>query len=378
MQSEEYIYSFSDEEINRTNCIIERMSKQKKYLFDSYSERENLLLESYNFKAEIELSCEMALKTRNIIKEICNDWACMINGSVNVLLTGSFSRNTCKSFSDIDITLLYPDDLRDSYAKYEELLYYILMKVFDLPRRSVHPVLTCGCNNEWSNNKKDCLVRIQSDDFFNLYKVEACASEVFVRSLTNKKSIDHINCILKDMVSKSVFHEWIYNVYWPLTEDEKYNSLLSIISLNIRKNISQYKVEYLKSINEYIQRTRNIEICDISGFKKYFQLQVLQFVFDVIQIVLINEEESSKLVNIRMVTTSLLTGEHSFYSNLFFSLYEYLWSLKKAALTIKQAGFIYSSHFTTALPDDISFIVLEMKMQTIKILSMLTKLLSEV
>lgn len=366
-----YRFSYSDTEIKRIDSIIFEYTLQRNRTFTSFYEREDSLLESYDFISEVTLASDIAQATINLLTEICEEWATLFRFEVGVLLTGSFSRNTCKSFSDIDLTVFYDDSIVSSARKYEELLYYIIMTVFGLPRRSVHPVLMSGCDLQWNNIGKDCLIELSSPSKRIYYKVEKDSSETFVRSFTDLKKFNNIPPIVTNMLMKDSIHEWFINGIWIHHEDPSFKEYLAKVNCIVKQRQQNFASVIKDNLQFLFARNKSISIVKIASFKRFFQLEILQGIYDALQFLLITDKSGNEsIISIRNAVSDSIVKEDPSYHDLLYNLFEYLWYLKKCAIEIRKNGCSYSIHTTQLIAESSIQIVSLMQNQANKIISL--------
>ena len=371
VKSKKYLFSYSDTEIKRADSIILEFSLQRNRAFTSFYKRENSLLESYDFISEVALASDMAQATINLLTGICEEWATLFRFEVGVLLTGSFSRYTCKSFSDIDLTVFYDDNIVTSARRYEELLYYIIMTVFDLPRRSVHPVLMNGCDLQWNNINKDCGIELSSPSKEIYYEVEKKSSETFVRSFTEYKEFNNIPPTVMSMLRKDSIHEWFINCTWIYHKDPSFNEYLARVNCMVKQRKQNFASVIKDNLQLLFARNKNISIVKIASFKRFFQLEILQSIYDALQFLLIiDRSDNESTISIRDAISGSLVSENSIYHNLLYNLFEYLWYLKKCAIEIRKNGGSYSTHTTQLIAESSIHIVGLMQYQANKIISL--------
>lgn len=133
-----------------TNELIINIStydyEKIKYLINKYKteyEKNKMIIVKKDGFEKIYLHNKLV---KNIIYDILNSFDEIKKYNVCVFLTGSFARNTNKLNSDLDLHFCYSDKYKSRLFKCEEMIYFVLLNVFDLPRGKVHNMILSRIN----------------------------------------------------------------------------------------------------------------------------------------------------------------------------------------------------------------------------------------
>lgn len=281
IKSNKLIIDITTEEYNKINLLIDKLKRKykKETEFINNNKEKFDKIKSHN------------LLVKDIIYEVIENFEIIKKYNVCVFLTGSFARYTNKLNSDLDLHFSYKNKYKNILFKYEEIIYYILLSIFDLNRGKVHNMILSRINKsniEKINNildKEDLEIILASPTNEIKYEIKGNIKNRIYLQYGNKKDIKTIYKYLKKEIF-SLNREWAH-VFYIFTNQKDffkyYDKLLKIEKKQINiKKIQKRKDEInnqIKYINKQINEANKESICD---FKKIFQMEELKLLYEYI------------------------------------------------------------------------------------------------
>lgn len=328
----EYNYNyfrFSDDELEYVQKIIKVYKTKYDIIKSEYVEKENFNNESFQLCNEIQWNKSYCAEIQILIKDIIRDIHFFDGYDIDIVLTGSLSRNTAKSFSDIDISVFYDNRYFYSIRKYEELFYYVLMCIFGLNRRSIHSVLMANSytfdNVQNESSYEDYWITITSPQYTIKYFVEKNTADVVLRVDKNPRDFESLRDDVIKLIRKGEWHEWYVNWVLLRGSEEKWLNFHHQIIKEKNSNIDLILSNHKKNCQELLCAIKGSNIKTVGEFKKLLQMDTCMIIYDGLSIM--GNEKVEDL-----------------------SAREYLHKLRKVAKKIKQNGFWYSSHIYELFP----------------------------
>lgn len=340
-----YKFIYKEGELNEANKIINKYKKLYDNILNKYTKLHNNVT---NCQEEIKLMREFRIQVINLLEQVLADYKYFNNNAV-VYLTGSYARECVRLFSDVDLNIVYVNGSGKKYMKYEELFYYIVSKVLNKPRYTVHSIITAFNdeeNIEYIKNKMDnqmIKVILESNDNKIEYMIPKLYKKRYYLQYMNNKNYKIIfNNLIKIFDEKGI-QEWSNNFLF-LNQNIKVNNYyeyyINYIFNTIDKNELIKKCDYL--INYNFMRTDDlINICQI---KQIVQMDELHFIYNsitVLQLINILKENNKKYYNSLYDVLNNCTGNIKKVSEMFF---EYNYKLVQLNILFGKYHLDYSIH----------------------------------
>lgn len=347
IKTNKLIINITNEEYKQINSLIDKL--KNKY----HQEIKNITKNKEKFD-KIEAH---NLLVKDIIKEIIDNFEIIKKYNVCIFLTGSYARYTNKLNSDLDLHFCYKNKYRNILFKYEEIIYYIFVSIFDLDRGKVHNMILSRIdknNNNKINNildHNDLEIILACDTKNIIYKLKGNIKSRIYLQYGNNKDLKNIYNYLKNEIL-SYNREWAH-VFYVFTNEKEfskyYNKLLqiemkhnSIEKINTRKENIQKKIEY---INQQINKAQKESICD---FKNIFQMEAFKLFYEYLSykrdLYLLSNQEW-KFINLKD-NREYLTYDPIIdnIENYIYNLFEIVEPLKNK-YSIHKDGYIDSKYF---------------------------------
>ena len=279
----------------------------------------------------------------SFLKKVINDYT-FFNDQAVFYLSGSFSRNTVRMFSDIDLNLIYVDGDGKEYEKNEELFYYMISEICSKPRSCVHSIVTAFNNN--SNIKyvinnmdyNDINIILKDKNTTIEYKIPCLYKKRFYLQYLNNKNYKVVFDNLLEKYKDIGICEWMNNMLFlnnNVEVDKYYNNYINEIKNNI--DIAKLKKLY-KEILDVIN-DNSLNKSSIKDIKQHYQMKELHFIYNAIIIIQALENNNlyynfNDILNIGNIDLNKVI-------NLF---YDYNYEILKLNNIFDQYGLDYSIH----------------------------------
>lgn len=355
-----YFFELDDEDFAYVDSLIQRYENLCNCIIDEQRIIEEKLDEQFDVDADMKNYASFSTKVKSIITGMVNDFHFFDGYEVDVVLTGSFSRNTAKTFSDIDISLFYEDKYYNCLRKYEELFYYTIMKVFHLPRRFVHSVLLANSIrfDEEDLQRKDIACNIDKTVIFRNYKgliydsyrVEADTVDVITRIDRTSRSFGKLREYLLFLIAKNEWREWFINFTLIKGNRERWKRLKCEM-IDWCKDSQVIIAQKLEDQRLHkLEKYEHLDIHLVCDYKYFYQMEMFMYLYDIKSFLEISRQMDVQLQK---------------------SIYEYLWLVRKVARSLKKEGYIYSSHITNQQISVNDIRIVETKRKAISIIRMI-------
>ncbi len=291
-----------------TNELIINIStydyEKIKYLINKYKteyEKNKMIIVKKDGFEKIYLHNKLV---KNIIYDILNSFDEIQKHNVCVFLTGSFARNTNKLNSDLDLHFCYSDKYKSRLFKCEEMIYFVLLNVFDLPRGKVHNMILSRIN---PNAKKILKKKLDDKELKIVLKSESQKFEYVIDGNTkdriylqygNSRSLKGVFKYLKREVG-ILNREWCH-VFYTFTMKDKFMMFYRKLYLYEKRKINnKFILKRKQRIKNYICEInlalKNAKRNSMSDFKKIFQMKEFKIIYELISSVrdynLLNKKE---------------------------------------------------------------------------------------
>lgn len=291
-----------------TNELIINIStydyEKIKYLINKYKteyEKNKMIIVK---KEGFEKICLHNKLVKSIIYDILNCFDEIKKYDVCVFLTGSFARNTNKLNSDLDLHFCYDDIYKSRMFKYEEMIYFVLLSVFDLPRGKVHNMILSRINpaakkilkKKLDDKELKIVLKNKSQKFG--YVIEGNIKDRIYLQYGNSRSLKEVFKYLKKEVSV-LNREWCH-VFYTFTMKDKFMILYRKLYLYEKRKINnkfilkrKQRIEnYIYEISLALKNAKRNSMCD---FKKIFQMKEFRIIYELISSIrdynLLNKKE---------------------------------------------------------------------------------------
>lgn len=228
---------------------------------------------------------------KNIIYDILNSFDEIKKYNVCVFLTGSFARNTNKLNSDLDLHFCYDDIYKSRMFKYEEMIYFVLASVFDLPRSKVHNMILSRINPAAKKilkkklDDKELKIVLKNERQKFEYVIEGNIKDRIYLQYGNSRSLKEVFKYLKKEVSV-LNREWCH-VFYTFTKKDIFMILYRKLYLYEKRKINnkfilkrKQRIEnYIYEINLALKNAKRNSMCD---FKKIFQMKEFRIIYELI------------------------------------------------------------------------------------------------
>lgn len=334
-----------------------------------------------NISKYINLNIQRKKILCEVIKECIGFFDIISKNDVIVYLTGSYSRNNQRLYSDIDINYIYDDKIFSKMIVVEELIAYILTIIFDISYRDrVHAMGYIALTKNYKlNDSNNYIVKFSSGDIV----INECRKNSIDIMYENINMPRNIECIIKYIESSNkinLLNEFVYNheiIY------SKHNS--DCILENIHK-------EDLKIINNqafpYYYKLFTEKICDdilyqasilnnkvnyIREFKKKYKTTPLNTISKMFMLIRRREMYKDKNTNIELIkidfdilnkyidSESVKGLELNYYEYIFeLNRIENVFSLSKVSLSshtdmdMSKVSKMYKKIYNNSIDDNIS------------------------
>ena len=340
-----YIFKFSDE-ISSLDNKIKLYNNQFKKIIKKYN---NLEENVKNYIEQKNIMFKYREEMLNLMKMVVKDYPYFNNNAV-IYLTGSYSRNTVRMFSDLDLNIIYIRGTGKKYMKYEELFYYYICKIFEMNRCGVHSIVTAfndSKNYQYvTNNKDNNPINISLIDNNNTieYTIEPEYKKRFYLQYMNNKNYKVIfdNLIYKN--KKHGIQEWSNNFLF-LNENikvrEYYNKYQQELISNLNYEDIKNKIDNVKDFDCNYDFKSNVDI------KKCFQMDEFHYLYEII--ILMQSLNAKEINKIYSDYNELYVNSNKKIRDLLDKLYEYNFYIYKLNLCFEKYDIPYSIHNYRAL-----------------------------
>lgn len=279
--------------------VQKQIKKYKTKYFDIRSYYDKKLEKIDDYINMIKLMEEYRLKVLKLLKSIIKSYVYFENNAI-IYLTGSFARNTVRTFSDLDLNIVYINGSGENYKEYEELFYYMISEIFNYPRRAVHSIIT-AFNNKTNikyvqNNMDDENIKItlKDNDYIIKYEIPSTSKKRFYLQYINDKNYKTVFKNLKSIYDVEGIKEWSNNFLFLNKNklvNECYNDYISYILKNTNRNrIKDFYYQIIKSIEN-----KDYDFSYLKNIKLAVQMEELYFIYNSVTILqLLNIINSNK------------------------------------------------------------------------------------
>lgn len=302
-----YIFTFNDE-LTETQRLIKKYRLIYIEILQRYKELQKHIV---NYQEQMLLMRNFRNETLSLLKKIVNEYVYFNNNAV-VFLTGSYARNTMRLFSDIDINIVYVRGTGKKYQKYEELFYYMICKIFDKPRKSVHSIITAfNDENNIINVQKymdnnDIEIILKDNNNVIHYTIPFSSKKrIYLQYLNNKNYKVIFDNLITQTNNNGIF-EWSNNFLFlnnNKSVDMYYGKYISYILKNV--DVSTIKKIYNNIIAE--SNNKQLKFNKIKNIKNEIQMRELYIIYNSVLLL--------QLSNLKRTNCSLYNSYEDISSN---------------------------------------------------------------
>lgn len=338
----EFKYAYDDNELSTVCKMIKKYRTVYNKLLLKYNEYVKNIT---NSKEHRNIMFEYREEIISFFKKIINNYIFFKNNVV-FYLSGSFSRNTVRMFSDIDLNLIYIDGDGKEYEKYEELFYYMISEICSKPRSCVHSIVT-AFNDK--NNIKYVLNNMNEDDINVVlkdknttieYKIPYLYKKRFYLQYINNKNYKIIFDNLLEIYKDIGIREWMNNMLFlnnNVKAENYYNNYIN--ELNNKVDISKLKKLYKEIIDVINEDSLNKNL--IKDIKYHYQMKQLHFMYNAIIIIQMLDLESD---NLYYNFKDILKMKNKMLNKVVNLFYDYNYEISILNNIFEQYGLDYSIH----------------------------------
>lgn len=223
------------------------------------------------------------------IKKVIKIFKPILKNKVTIFLHGSYARNLNRWNSDIDLNILYKNELKDKFLVVEELIQVLLYKLFDFSGRDkIHNVMIYYplYNNKKYKIKEDNHNIIWNNNEFK-FKCRKNYEKIYPLILNSRRDCkDLYKWILED----ETYNEYLYSFLGINKKGKKFTKDMLLdkdkLLLNSKK-LKYIEISKLKNINDL---KGNIEISEINKILKIHNSKsVNNFLLNLKTLILLNK-----------------------------------------------------------------------------------------
>lgn len=305
--------------------------------------------------------CKLLNKRKKILFEVVNN--CIIffenltNNKIFIYLTGSYSRNSQRIFSDIDLNFMYENNLIDTNIVYEDLIAFIITNVFDINFRDrVHGMgyLDLINNTPLKQTKYFASVFSSGDIVINTCR-DICYDIMYenINMPRAKKNITEYiskNNKINEIKEYIYNHEVIFNNYYddPILKTLNKNDFKIIYDSSFNYNTKLLINCLIKNVEQQKENIKD-DLKFIKDFKKIYKTSPSNLIYSMFFLIRRLEMKKNNKIDVELIKIMFekleLFGFNSdFIKKIKFDYYDYIFKLNKIEYIFKSLNVSLSSH----------------------------------
>lgn len=289
-------FLYNDESLTKSKFLEKVDFLEKKYYnaLSYYNSQNDLLLKKYNENLYINFMQSYKKFVIKIIYDVLDIFPKLKKVPHMVFLHGSFSKSTNRFFSDIDISILYPNIYKNKLLSIEELISIAIMKILHLKNRDrVHTImlyLPMKMNRNRLYDTKNCYIIFYNQQMLK-YNCRLNFNELMYKIIHSPRSFSSFKHYINKNTSSLLCYEWTYS-FEVLYNNYFTKSIHKMIMSNDKKvllqdkNGTDFKI-IVENIIDEIQE-ENIKTLKnkikISDLNKKLKVENLHFIYQSLSI----------------------------------------------------------------------------------------------